>query len=321
MKLVVLSDKCIENILAKPVYSKTGIIVLNKGAKLSRTAVRKLKEFGIHSIYIEAEGTEDIVVEDAIDIETQLKAIKSLEEVFESVKKKGSFDEYLVKDIVKENLDKISVSESTLLISNGVRNMEYNIYIHSLNVAILSAFLGIKLGYNYDHLYNLTLGAILHDIGYAVTNGNDHTVKGIEILRKRNAINVTSYIVALQHHEKVDGSGYPNGQKGNDIYEFSKIVAICNEYDNLISKDGLQPFEALEQIVGKASTYFDKDIVKVFQKSMYVYPTGIEVKLSNGEVGVVCQQNKDMPTRPIVKTKDRYYNLLEELTLFIDKKS
>ncbi len=319
MKLVMLSEKNIGSVLAKPVYNKNGHIVLNKGSKLSNVAVRKLKEFGLTTVYIEEEGTEDIVVEDVIDIKTQIDCIKALEKAFIDIKKKGDFEDGNIKELLKDTLENLSLSKNTLLISNGIDNMESNLYIHSLNVAILSGIMGIKLGYNYEQVYNLTLGALLHDIGYALSDGKDHTIKGIEILRKHSTIKVTSYIVALQHHERVDGLGYPNKQQGKEIYEFSKIVAICNEYDNLIFKEGLQPYEALEEIVAKASTYLDENMVKVFQQCIYIYPVGMEVKLSNGESGIIFQQNENMPTRPIVKTKNRYYNLLEELTLFIEK--
>ncbi|CAH2213047.1 HD-GYP domain-containing protein [Tepidibacter aestuarii] len=318
MKLIFLSDKYVGSELAKPVYNKNGNIVLNKGGKLSNFSIKKLNGLGIYSAYVEEEGTEDIVVEDIIDVTTQLKCIMLLEEAFNSVKKNRYFDESQITNLLKEILQNLSISENTLSVSNGVRNIANSIYVHSLNVAILSAIIGINLNYNYEKIYNLTLGAFLHDIGYALSDDEQHTVKGIEVLRNSKGINVTSYIVALQHHERIDGSGYPNQQKGNDIYEFSKIVAICNEYDNLISKKGLQPFEAFEEIIGKSSTYFDENIINVFKKSIYIYPTGMEVKLSNGDVGIVCQQNKYMPMRPIVKTKNRHYNLLEELTLFID---
>ncbi|MEJ8553183.1 HD-GYP domain-containing protein [Tepidibacter sp. Z1-5] len=320
MKLIFLSDKHVGSELSKPVYNKNGNIVLNKGGKLSDFAIKKLNGLGIYSAYVEEEGTEDIVVEDVIDVNTQLKCIQLLEEAFNSIKKNGYFDESQITNLLKEILQNLSISENTLSVSNGVRNIENSIYVHSLNVAILSAIIGINLNYNYEKLYNLVLGAFLHDIGYALSDDENHTVKGIDILRNSKGINVTSYIIALQHHERVDGLGYPNQQNGNDIYEFSKIVAICNEYDNLISKKGLQPFEAFEEIIGKSSTYFDENIIKVFKKNIYIYPTGMEVKLSSGDVGVVYQQNKYMPMRPIVKTKDKHYNLLEELTLFIVNK-
>ncbi len=320
MKLIFLSEKYIGSKLAKPVYNKNGNIILNKGGQLSNFVMNKLNELGIYSAYVEEEGTEDIVVDDVIDISIHLKCIRLLEEAFDSIKKNGCFDESQIKNLLKELLQNLSISENTLLASNGVRNIENSIYVHSLNVAILSAIIGINLNYNYEKIYNLVLGSFLHDIGYALSDDEQHTIKGIDILRNNKGINPTSYIITLQHHERVDGLGYPNQQNRNDIYEFSKIVAICNEYDNLIAKKGLLPFQAFEEIIGKCSTYFDENIIEVFKKNIYIYPTGMEVTLNNGDVGVVYKQNKHMPMRPIVKTKNKYYNLLEELTLFIDTK-
>ena len=318
MKLAVLSEKCEGNVIAKPVYNRHGQIVLNTGRTISRYSVQKLLEMGINSVYIEELGTEDIVLEDIISMRKKLEMLKEMESIFSQAASKQYFSDENIRSIMRDVLMGLTISEKSVLDANSIRNIENTICVHSMNVAILSTLVGIHMGYGFEKLCELALGAILHDIGKAVSDGEDHTVRGFEILRSINSIKSITAIGALQHHEHCDGGGYPKKVQSKDIHEFSKIIAICNEYDNLVSTQGVKPAEAVERIVAQTPLRFDEMIIKIFKENTYIYPTGSEVRLSNGKRGIVCSQNKNMPSRPVVKTKEGYYNLMEELTIFID---
>jgi HD-GYP domain-containing protein (c-di-GMP phosphodiesterase class II) len=143
---------------------------------------------------------------------------------------------------------------------------------------------------------------------------------------------ILSAHVALQHHEKWRGEGYPRGLKGTEIHEFARITAIADVYDALSSerayRNALQPYQAYEYILAQSGVQFDPKIVKVFRKLVAVYPTGTGVSLSNGLRGNVIRQNINLPTRPVVRAifkgnepLDNYvdYDLSQHLSLMITK--
>ena len=116
----------------------------------------------------------------------------------------------------------------------------------------------------------------------------------------------------MQHHEKYDGTGYPYGLKGREISLFGRILTIADIYDALISdrpyRQGILPSEAMEYIMGGGGTYFDPEISIVFVKKLALYPVGTCVELSNGMIGIVCQNYEGYSIRPDIKVfqnKDR----------------
>lgn len=132
-----------------------------------------------------------------------------------------------------------------------------------------------------------------------------HSLMGYEYLKKRLDIPVVSYIGALQHHERYDGTGYPHGVEGTKISLFGKIIAVADVYDALVSdrpyRKPLLPSEAMEYIMGGSGTMFDTQIVNVFIQRVSPYPVGTSVLLSDGYVGIVVENYSDCCLRPKIK--------------------
>lgn len=206
--------------------------------------------------------------------------------------------------------------------------------------------IGINYKLSKEKLQELAVGALLHDIGVTglpeeivnrkgilspteAKSFQNHCSLGFDILRKKHNFSLLSSHVALQHHERVDGTGYPRGLTSNEILPYAKIVSICNIYNNLLNNqhERLMPHEAYEVILGLAGRYFDLETVTHFIKNVAIYPTGICVRLNTGEVGVVVDQNLESPQRPIVRVLSgaekakvlKEYDLLKEMTVFIQE--
>lgn len=220
-------------------------------------------------------------------------------------------------------IDNVNISENAFLFNNvGYRNEDFNLILHSINVTILSLKIGISKNYRREKLEKLVLGALLHDVGKLFNEGRDHCKIGYELIKSKSNIPVTSCLCILHHHENEDGTGFPEKVKGDKMHEFVKIVSICNEYNNLLQSGKLNlPTEALEYIAAITYKRFDKEIYNDFINSIYCYPNGLYVKLSNGLIGTVVLQNKGFPARPmigIIENGSPYIcNLLNDLTLFI----
>lgn len=323
MRLAVLNDKVIGRKLEMPIFSSEGTVILNKGSVLSEKIIIRLRQMGVGTAYINDDSYEDVVVQEILDTPFRQKTVKTLKQLFEQVKKKKELNPYAVKEIIKGILDNMVISENSIVSLNNIGGNEKDICYHSLNVAVLSILLGTSKGYNYNQLSDLGVGALLHDIGKLIADEKSHPEEGFKFLRTYREFSSSSNICTYSHHENIDGTGYPRGFKGDQIYDYAKIVRICNEYDNLLySSDKLLPHEVLERISAEVGKKFDEVFYKDFVKVIYCYPNGLPVKLNNGQEGVVIMQNKSFPQRPVIKVNDagttNYINLMENLNLFIE---
>ncbi|GEN32856.1 HD-GYP domain-containing protein [Aneurinibacillus danicus] len=336
-------------VLAKSIYASDGRTLLSQGVLLTPGMVNKLHRIGVTMVYIEDSRFEDIKVEEVVSEETRREAISHVSNILECVQEGKNFDTTAVSKTMTNIIEEILAQKDVMLNLDDIRTKDNYLFIHSLNVCIMSTVIGINLGYSVTKLKELALGALLHDIGKVIKNtddplkrysqeGDHHAWVGFNVLRKRHELSLSSAHIALQHHEHVDGTGEPRNLKGPEIHEYAKIVAVTNFYDNLISpfapEPTLLPYQANEYLMGLAGKKFDHNIVIQFLRSIAMYPTGSSVQLSTGEIGVVVGQHKGLPSRPLVRvfketgsserdkfaydhTEVKEYDLAKETTVFI----
>lgn len=322
MRLSVLNEKLIGKKLAVPIYSQSGMIYLNSGLIFSKRSIEQIKHLGINTVYID-DDTDDVILQEIYDTPLRLNSIRNLKSIFDDCKKNKYISEQPIIRIVEDIIKNVNISENAYLYNNVAKNDEkLALCTHSLNVAILSIVIGYNKKYNQDKLLKLGIGAILHDIGKLFTDGEGHAIEGYKLVKNNSYFALTSCTCLRSHHENVNGTGYPEKLKDDKIYEFAKIVAICNEYINILdSNDAILPHVAIEKITALAGQKFSTDIYKDFISSIYCYPNGLTVKLNNGLEAMVIKQNKSMPSRPIVGFKEngeaKYYDLAKKLTSFV----
>lgn len=242
------------------------------------------------------------------------------------------------------------VIENNGVIRNLVRiqALDENVFAHCVTVGLLSVMTGVSLGYNPEQLIELGTGSLLVDVGkveisrrynvdarwFGTTEYEaimpEHTQFGFEELWKMNPNTSIPYI-ALQHHERYDGSGYPVGLKGEQINELARIVALADVYDSLIYEgmngQKLLPHEVIEYIRDFGGSHFDPEICRVFLQNMIPLLVGSNVLLNTGEKATVIRINKDLLARPLIRViVDKDGNklatpiakdLATDLTLFI----
>lgn len=316
--------------LAKPLLDEKGLILLGAGVELSAFMINRLAKMGITSVYIEDGLTDDIVVEDVISQETRQEALaavySSLEQLTLVEKFPRQFQPPMVgrkiRDLFDQILREMKSKQSILLNLSNIYSTDNFLYHHSVNVAIMAVAIGMELGLNEKQLLDLGVGTLLHDVGklkipqeivnkpgrltdseYAIMK--QHAELGYEILRKQDDISAVSAHVALQHHERFDGTGYPRGLAGEEIHLFGRISAVADVYEaltaNRVYRKGHLPHEALELLLGSCGLNFDTTIVKTFLKTIAIYPVGMTVKLNTGEVGVVSAVERAHPQRPTIR--------------------
>lgn len=351
MRKVLLSKLVPEMQLAKSIYHNNSLLLVAGTNRLTRFAPC-LDNYGITSIYINDRISDDIEIPDAISEETRCKCKNALQGVLETVKEDGSFNADYFSGAVNSLLEDIISRPDVLVSLNDIGTTDDSTLVHSVNTTVFALLLGQKLGLSESKLRKLAEGTLLHDIGKTILDTHilykptklsksefehvkRHTTLGYEILKNNPILTELPRLISLQHHERIDGSGYPKGLKGDEIHLFSRIVAIADMYDALTSERcyhrAISNQRAVEILTENSADKIDPALLALFIQNIAIYPNGSMVSLSDGTRGIIKQQNHAMPYRPVVRVIDdregadgilKVYDvdLLEKLNLtIIDK--
>lgn len=330
MRLVTTKSLKENDTLSKPVFHDNGNILIQAGIPLSQRIINRLIKLGIAFVYIHDDITKDIEVKNAISDETRVEAINTIKKEFAEIENHHIIGEslntiHLSKNfakVVQKILTDIKESDDVISILSDVYCYDSYIFTHSLNVTIYTIGLGMELKFNEKQLFEIGLGAILHDVGKIMVpkeilekNGRltneefeiikNHSRAGFDLLRNAPNISLITAHCAFQHHERLNGSGYPQGISGDQIHLYAKILAVADVFDavtsNRVYRKAMLPHEGLEILYAGAGTLFDKQIVEMFSRTVAIYPTGLTVYLSDGRKGVVSRQNKFFSMRPFIR--------------------
>lgn len=221
--------------------------------------------------------------------------------------------------LVDEIAGSIKRHPSALISVARLKNHDDYTWLHSMAVCALMVLLAQKMGYDEKQTLDAGLGGLLHDIGKAAvpyellnkpgkltdeefTIMKQHPVMGAQMLMEAEAPkNIID--IALHHHEKFDGSGYPHKLAGHEISELSRMAAVCDVYDAITSmrpyKEGWNPAEAMHRMASWHG-HFDREVFHMFVKSLGIYPVGSLVRLASGRVALVTEAGNKSLLRPKV---------------------
>ncbi|MDD9265951.1 HD-GYP domain-containing protein [Paenibacillus sp. GCM10023248] len=316
--------------LAKNIYNEDGMVLLAVNVELTQRLIDRLFSYGIDYIYIADPRTDDVVQVDIIQDETRSRAVHEIRHTFKKVmedsNKRGSVSYYDIgrnfRDVMNMIIDDLSAHEGAMVMLNNMNIKDNYLFQHSVNVSIYAIMLGISFGYSRENLETLGLGALLHDIGKTkiplgilrkpsqltpqeFAEMKNHTNYGFQILKEEPNIPLLSAHCAFQHHERMNGSGYPRGLSGGDINEFARWIGLVDSYDAMtttrVYRRPLLPHEAMEQLFAGSGTMYDQSQIALFRDKIAIYPLGITVKLNTGEYGIVSKLNMNVPQRPVVR--------------------
>jgi HD-GYP domain-containing protein (c-di-GMP phosphodiesterase class II) len=309
-------------VLGRNILTNDGKILLRSGVKLNNRYVGKLKELGVFFIYVEDDRLDDIATEDERLGELKQTTLKNMSRIMKNVYSCNSREVKDSLNIVEDMVDYIISMGDVNTSLYDIRTYDNYTYVHSLDTCIMSSFLGLSNGFNESELKELAIGAILHDIGKvkidnkiitkcgALTDEEfleirRHPIYGEEILSRNVRISDNAIKAVIQHHERVDGRGYPYKLADKEISKFGKIVCICDVYDAVsndrVYRKKFSPNEAYELILAGSGTAFDSAMVQNFRETFAVYPLSCCVRLSNSVEGYVIRQNKNFPDRPVIR--------------------
>lgn len=312
-------------IVGRKVVGNNGQLLLNYGAKIESGYIDKIRQLGYMGIYIEDELSSGIEVVEVIDSTLRHKTVDAIKgfcqkaEQGQGLKQKDMAN---ISFLVNEILDKILEDKHILVNMMDLKIFDDYTFSHSVNVGILSMSLGAFMNIGREPLYQLGLASVMHDLGKvfipkAILNKpgkltdmefvvmKTHSEKGYEHLIHSLKFPEVISTAVLDHHERYDGSGYPNQKTGNQISRLGEIIALTDVFDALTSdrpyRKALTPSEATEYVMGGCNTQFSEQAVKAFLNKIAPYPVGTLVKLSNGMIGIVMANYSDCCLRPKVR--------------------
>lgn len=233
-----------------------------------------------------------------------------------------------VKQATNDTINAIFKNPDALACILNVRIKDEYLLEHSVSVSVLMAIFCRHLGFDKQLTQQLTIGAFLHDVGKVKVPDSilnkpsrlteaefeimkSHANHSIDIISHTAGISELSLEVAAQHHEKLNGQGYPFQLKSDDISQYGRMITICDIFDALTAdrcyKDGYSHIKAFS-ILRKLAENNELDTILVdrFIQCMGVYPVGSLVELSSHRLAIVESRNKQDPIRPKVRA---FYNV------------
>ena len=312
-------------VLAKSLYGKDGVLLLQQGQLLKQSYISHIAHFGFQGVYITDKLSEEIEIKTVIDDELRNSAAKAVRDIYVQSVTTGISQDMVddAKAVVHDLVENIVKNRNLMVNMIDLKSYDNYTYYHSVNVGVLSIVVGVALGMNNTALYKLGLGALLHDIGKVFIDKSiidkpdlltpeefeevkKHPAMGYEYLVNANlGFPISALVGILQHHERMDGSGYPEGLSGEKIKKLSRIITVADVFDAMTSdrpyRPGMMPSEVMEFLMGGAGTLFDAELVYLFTRKVAAFPLGTCVLLSNGLTAIVVENYEDCGLRPKVK--------------------
>ena len=314
--------------LARPVYGVEGQTILKAGVALKPKYIQKLYQMDINAVYVKDERLEDVEQEDVIAEKTKQETRMVLKSVFLETSNSGESRKNIVNlerkiiDTVNNIFDDILGNKELVLNLVDIKSTDNYFFDHSLSVAVMSIITALKMDLPRSMIKRNTPGMLLFDIGmtkipaFILNKSGElspeefdvikrHPKHGFQLFKDSKMFSDSAADIILQHHERIDGQGYPRGLKEKDISLFAQIVAVADVYDALISKRpyrrAYQPYEALAILSSMWNQGLNADIIRELFKFVAAYPLGTHVMLSTGHSGLVIGNTAGNPFRPRVR--------------------
>ncbi len=347
---------------SKPVYIDDESILVPENVEIREKDIQRLLKWGVEEVRTEgvlmdgsAPSSDDSFEGKGVtssELKAYRRAIASMDSFFNDCRKGVSLSSSDLEDVIHNFypliLDK---PESAMVLTTLKQDAVDNLSCAAVNCMIYSTVLGIKIKIPGHRLINIAYASLIHDIGMTQIPQNiirkkgklnpeeldkvkTHTVYAYRLALKALGLAEEVGRIAMSHHERWDGKGYPRGLDGNKIPVGARILSVADAFVAMSKdrpdRDSLTGYTAIRQILNDNSRRFDPAILKIFIQNIGIYPRGSIVILNNNAIGKIVEIHSAAPLRPVLqllidekgrkpKQKNTYLDLLKEKDIFITR--
>ena len=311
-------------VLGQSLFNTAGGSYLVKGQPVTIDYIRRLRQLGIQSVTVTSMDPNHKLAPppDVIAEKTRVNAISAVYNTFQSIEENKTLDASALQKVTDAIVFDLFDNHENLVQLTDIRTHDAYTFAHSVNVAVLSAMTGMLCHLPKEELSLITLGGLLHDLGKIDVHTDIHKktrvwptgdfdilknppADGARRILKMSDLPKVSILAAIagQHHEHVDGTGYPRGIKGEEMHRYAKIAAIADVYDALTSerpyKKAYMPNIAYNIMHNINKGQFDQKLLEMFFNNVALYPEGAVLKTTYG-FAVVKESKFGRTTTPII---------------------
>ncbi len=359
MIITAVSRSLIGEILSEDVTTENGGVLFPKNHTFTEEDIEFLTAFKIESVEIEepkkyrldhksvnrkANEQSNVVEQSKASKDDFIvlfdQAAKYMEKLMRDVSAGASIPLMEIRTWLKPLIDQVNGPSGWIMALQPYHGPTNYTYYHMVGVSLISAIIARANRFAESDIMQIALAGLLSDIGKSKVDQKilykagpltpeeyeemkSHTWLGYQVIKGVKGLSEGVALAALQHHERMDGTGYPLGPKGNQVHTFSKIVAIADVLHAMSSirvyKDRISPIRAIEQIRYENVGKFDPGLVHVSLRSIAQLPLGTLVRLNDGRLGKMIYVDQNHPTRPIIDVDGEIISLTDNYQLFIEE--
>ncbi|MBP3040521.1 HD domain-containing protein [Bacillaceae bacterium Marseille-Q3522] len=337
------------SILAESIYKATNWPIINKNTVLTNLHISVLKAFFIKDVEIDdsrysASSRKETEKEDEIEIifhEHFSNMVNRFKREFQCWQAGLPVDIAKARNILIPFLQNPKFNNCNLFSLHLLSVKTEFLYQHSVAVGLLCGSIAKKLHYSNGDIVQAALAGLLADCGMArinpsilkkttilineeITEIKKHPIHSLDLLKNTALLRDETKLAIYQHHERLDGSGYPAAADNSKLHRFAKIIAVADTYHAMTSErfynEKQHPYKVLEMLLHDYFGKFDLKVIKALANCIITYSIGSIVQLSNGETGKIIFINEKAPTRPLIKKANGdIMNLETQRGLYIEK--
>jgi len=266
-------------------------------------------------------------------------ASESLDRVFSALNNGAQTDIQVVRESVQPLIDGVFKNKEAMAALVRMKESSDYRYQHGISMAVWAAILGRHIGLPIDELEKLVVGCAMCDVGmtrlpdeiFKQSSGLTeyqrqmvelHTRLGVQMVDENGNADIEVLSIIKSHHERFDGSGYPEGLTGADIPLLARVAGLVDAYDAMITPrpyaPGVSSYDAVQELIKSKGVLFQDALVEQFVQAIGLFPTGSLVELNTGEVGIVVKQNEMRRLKPeVVLVLDKKKEKLAALKLLV----
>ncbi len=325
------------DVLAEEISNKNGVTLVAKSTVINEYIKNKLIEMDVPNVWIyhpaELLGQEEKIVVKNQVTKTYKNTVMTIKQFLYELSLGCPIDYHVIKELSGTIFKEIDQSSNIIQCLNEIKSADEYTYTHCVNVAFYSMLTAKWMKLPDQAIEEIVQAGLLHDIGKTkipieILNKNgklttkefeimkEHPRFGYEMLKDIDGISDEILEAVLQHHERIDGSGYPYQLRSEELNMYTKIIAVADVYDamtqNRVYKKKVSPFESFQMFLTTGISSYDTAVLSAFLKHLAVYYVGTKVLLSNGEIGEIVYVPPQDITCPVINIGATYLDLSKE---------